>query len=150
MFDDNDPEKLMRTDGRIPDGIIDGTQYAEILSRVIDNMSLLQDESYLSNITWIMKCVNECYEPDGNEFNKSRALDVVTSLSYLIMTMVMSIDGEEFIEDYIRDQKENILPELHSNAAVIPFYDINEDVNHILDVLDALDDIENGDSSDED
>jgi hypothetical protein len=140
MFDENDPEKLIRDESRVPDGLIDGTQYAEIFSRIVDYMDDIDSESYLSNITWIMKCVNECYSPDEPyQFDKSRSLDTVTALSYFIMTLIGAIDDQELIDNYIEVQRNEVVPDLNKNASIIPFYDVENDVNNILQMLESED-----------
>lgn len=147
MFDDQDPEKVADFDKRVPDGLIDGTQYAEILSNIIENMNKLKQDSYLSNITWIMDCVNESYQKnEPYEFDKTKSLDVITSLSYIVMTLVSAIDDPDFIDNFIEIQKNEVLPDLNSNASMIPFYDIENEVNNILSILD---DFENGEYGDD-
>lgn len=138
MFDDNDPEKLINDESRAPDGLIDGTQYAEIFSRLVENIADIKADSYLSNITFIMKSVNECYSPDDPyEFSKSRSLDAVTALSYFVMTLINSTDDSEFLERYIQVQREEVIPDLNKNAAIIPFYDLENDVNNILNIIES-------------
>jgi len=138
MFDDNDPEKLINDESRVPDGLIDGTQYAEIFSRLVDNIADIKNDSYLSNITFVMKSVNECYSHDEPyQFDKTRALDTVTALSYFVMTLVTSNDDTDFIEKYIDIQRKDIIPDLNMNAKIIPFYDIQEDVDNILKIFES-------------
>ena len=142
MFDDDDAENLVNAEIRIPDGIIDGTQYAEIFARLVRYMKEINPESYVSNITWIMKTMNECYEDstdeNGSEIVKSRATDTITALSYFVMTLIASL-GEEAFAEYIRIQEEEVIPDLFDNASTIPFYDINKEVNGLLEFFDEID-----------
>jgi len=139
VFDDDDAENLANADLRIPDGIIDGTQYAEIFSRLVGYMKEIDPTSYVSNITWIMRTMNECYEDSENEDGAnvivSRATDTVTALSYFVMTLITFIDTDDFAE-YIRMQEEEVVPDLFNNAATIPFYDMNKEVNQMLKFFD--------------
>jgi len=139
VFDDDDAENLANADLRIPDGIIDGTQYAEIFSRLVGYMKEINPSSYVSNITWIMRTMNECYEDSENEDSAnvivSRATDTVTALSYFVMTLITFIDTDDFAE-YIRMQEEEVVPDLFDNAATIPFYDMKKEVNQMLKFFD--------------
>lgn len=139
MFDDQDPERLANVDMTIPDGIIDGTQYANIMENIINSLSELDTSQYVSGITWVMRCVNECYPTDeGSDQTKispSRATDAVTALAYLVMTMTEVIDEDDF-KEYIRHQQEVVIPELYDGCKTIPYYDINDDVNRILEMMD--------------
>ena len=102
VFDDDDAKHLFNAEQRIPDGIIDGTQYANIFKNLLDHMKKLESESYLANITWIMSAMNECYGNEEHvniyEIDKTRATDVVTALSYFVMTLVNSLDQDDFKE----------------------------------------------------
>lgn len=139
MFNDEDPERLANADMSIPDGIIDGTQYANILKNLIDNLGELDPSSYVSGITWVMRAVNECYpqgdEVDHTKVDASKATDAVTGLAYIILTMSEIIDEQDF-KDYIEHQKGTVIPELFESCETIPYYDINNDVNRIMEMLD--------------
>lgn len=152
MFDNHDAEHLAGIDKRIPDGIIDGTQYAEIFSNLVEYMKKINPESYLSNITWIMSAMNECYSPVDNGsdsgIDKTRATDTITALSYFVMTLIAILDKEDF-DEYIRIQVEEIIPDLKTNAETIPYYNVEDEVKEIMEFMDSINDIDDiGDLSD--
>lgn len=139
MFDDQDPERLANVDMTIPDGIIDGTQYANIMESLVNSLSELDTSQYVSGITWVMRCVNECYPTeegsDQTKVSPSRATDAITALAYLVMTMTELIDDDDF-KDYITHQQNVVIPDLFESCKTIPYYDINDDVNRILEMMD--------------
>lgn len=138
MFDDQDPERLANVDMTIPDGIIDGTQYANIMESLVSSLSELNTSEYVSGITWVMRCVNECYptedDSDQTKVSPSRATDAVTALAYLVMTMTELID-EDDMRDYIMHQQNVVIPDLFESCKTIPYYDINDDVNRIVEMM---------------
>jgi len=151
VFDDDDAEHLFNAEQRIPDGIIDGTQYAVIFKNLVGHMKKLESESYMANITWIMSAMNECYEDDengnGTEIDKTRATDVITALSYFVMTLVNSMD-EEIFEEYIRIQEEEVIPDLFKNAETIPYYDMSKEISGLLEFFDEIDELGDNETND--
>lgn len=142
VFDDDDAKYLFNAEQKIPDGIIDGTQYANIFKNLLSHMKKLESESYLSNITWIMSAMNECYgdEENGNgsEIDKTRATDVITALSYFVMTLINSLDEDDF-QEYIRIQEEEVIPDLFENAETIPYYDMSKEIEELMEFFDDID-----------
>jgi hypothetical protein len=142
MFNDDDAENIINMDQRIPDGFIDGSNYARTIVSLIDALESM-DDSYLSSIQWMMTTINECYdevEENGkysSVFNVDKACDTVTALSYIIATTFSKLDDEQR-EQFIDEHRKSVIPELLSNAETIPFYDIENDVEHVLNVLDGL------------
>lgn len=150
MFDDDDAEKMVFK-GRIPDGFIDGSQYSEIFQNILGHMKELKNESDFSNVTWVMKCVNECYKDNGDgtsSVDSSKATDVVTALAYYVMTLIRGID-EDDLEEYFRVHDEEVVPDMVSNAQTIPWYDIMDEVKALVELFDEMDGL-NTASSDED
>jgi hypothetical protein len=143
MFDENDPELLASFDNSIPDGLIDGSQYAEIVQRLFFELKKLDPDNYLSSITWVMNCVNECYDGDSNQVNTTKAIDVVTALAYYMISMTAAIDVHEW-DRFIEHQETVAIPELMEGASAMPFYDIKDDVENIMNVLEQM---EQGDFS---
>ena len=151
VFDDDDAENLVNADQRIPDGIIDGTQYAEIFKNLVGYMKKIKPESYISNITWVMSAMNECYKDNesgiGSEIDKTKATDVVTALSYFVMTLITSMD-EEVFDEYIKIQEEEVIPDLFQNAETIPYYDMSSEINGLLEFFDEVDKLGDDETND--
>lgn len=151
VFDDDDAENLVNADQRIPDGIIDGTQYAEIFKNLVGYMKKIKPESYISNISWVMSAMNECYKDNesgiGSEIDKTRATDVVTALSYFVMTLITSMD-EEVFDEYIKIQEEEVIPDLFQNAETIPYYDMSNEINGLLEFFDEVDKLGDDETND--
>lgn len=137
MFSDDDAEK-MSFHGRIPDGIIDGSQYANIFETLFNALKEIDKEESISNMTWIMKCVNECYKDNGDNTSSvdaSRATDTVTALAYFVMTLIRGIDDDD-LQDYYRFHESEVIPDMNANAKTIPWYDILDEVKALVDLLD--------------
>ena len=141
MFDDDDAKKMSFT-RRIPDGIIDGSQYANIFQKLFNDLKEIKQDDGISNMTWIMKCVNECYKDNNNgtsSVDASQATDTVTALAYFVMTLIRGID-ERDLEEYYRFHEEEVIPDMMANAQTIPWYDIMDEVKAMMDFFDDLDD----------
>ena len=150
LFNDDDPERLANFEGSIPDGFIDGSQYAKIVRNITGYIDDLKPDDYVSGITFVMKCVNECYEDDtGDEsviskISNDRAVDTVTALSYFVLTLCEQLE-EDHLKQYVQHHYDEVLPELDGNAQTIPFYDISSNVNDFIEMLDNLDESESDD-----
>lgn len=135
MFDDNDYDNMINTGIRVPDAIIDGRQYAEIFKTLSEFLENTDGSKYESNILWIMRCINECFETDEStgvtEFNQSKASDVVTALSYFCMTMSVAMDDAGMKEQYFQHQNETVIPQLFSECETIPYYDFSKDLKEL-------------------
>lgn len=142
MFDDDDAEK-MSFKGRIPDGIIDGTQYSDIFQNIYAALKKIDKEDSISNVTWIMSCVNECYKDNGDNtssVDNSKATDTVTALAYFVMTLIRGVDDED-LDEYYRFHEEEVIPDMVANSKTIPWYDIMDEVKSMVDFFES---IENG------
>lgn len=136
MFNDDDADKIANMDNLIPDGIIDGSQYAMIVSNIVGYLSEVEKGDYISGITWVMRCVNECYDPETNQVSTSRSTDVATAMSYVLLTMLDCVE-DEALSEFIRIQKEEVIPELIESSTTIPYYDVMSDNAH--DFLEGID-----------
>lgn len=137
MFDDNDYENMINTSIRVPDAIIDGRQYADIFKKLSDLLENTDGSQYESNILWIMRCVNECFESNDStgitSFSDSRAADVVTALAYFCMTMSVAMDDAGMKQQYFQHQNETVIPQLFSECETIPYYDFSKDIKALED-----------------
>lgn len=144
MFNDDDVNHMMNSNTRVPDGVINGLQYAEIFKELNGYLESTNTQDFQSGIRWIMNCVNACYEEESTEFSKSRAADVVTALAYFCMTMQTGLTALGQAEEYFRHQNEEVIPQLFAECESIPWYDFSEEVK----MLAAMDnDDENGEDS---
>lgn len=132
MFNDDDLKKILNTNELIPDGVIDGSQYAQIIGHIIDYLSQVEVGDYTSGVTWVMRCVNECYDPNTSKVDNSRATDVATALAYVLLTMLSIVDEDDLYE-FIRIQKDDIVPELIRTSDAVPYYDMTDEFSEIVD-----------------
>jgi hypothetical protein len=146
LFDDDDAERLASFEGAIPDGIIDGRQYAGIVKNILEHLSELKADDYVSGMTFVMRCVNECYywdeESNSQKVNITKAVDTVTALSYYILTLRDIIHDDDFAH-FIQIQNDEVIPEIMSGAETIPYYDISkfdDAINGMLDMLEIDED----------
>lgn len=142
MFDHDDYEDMVNSTSKVPDGIIDGTQYAKIFDTLNTMLENVKPGEYHSNILWVMNCINECY-PDSEhgekvEFDKSRAADVVTSLAYFSMTMLAALDELGVRNEYFDHQKNTVIPQLFSECESIPWYDFTSQIKEAQDLSDEF------------
>lgn len=134
MFDDSDHEFMMHNEDRVPDGVIDGTHYAQKFVKLASLFGDIEDD-FSSHIRWIMECVNECYDPDltGPEsFSKEDAIDTVTVLSYMVMTMKTLLIRNGIHEEYVEYLNEEVVPKMVEECEAIPWYDFSEEIKKII------------------
>lgn len=122
MFNDDDADKIAGMDNLVPDGLIDGSQYADITANIIEYLSDVKKGDYISGITWVMRCVNECYDPETNQVSTTRSTDVATAMSYVLLTLLDCVE-DYHLEEFIRIQREEVMPELKETSTSIPYYD---------------------------
>lgn len=138
MFNEDDVTHMMNNQTRIPDGIINGKQYADIFKTLSNDLESTNPDDFQSGIRWIMNCVNACYE-DQNVWSKTKSADVVTALAYFSMTMLKGLIELGEAENYFTYQNEEVIPQLFSECETIPWYDFSEDIKRMAEA-----DMENG------
>jgi hypothetical protein len=141
MFNDDDVNELSGMSGRIPDGVIDASSYAQILCDIVGFIDELEPDRFDKSILFMTRCVNLAYscDEDSSEFSQERALDTITGLTLFVMRMYEMMDEYQKAE-FIRYQKEEALPEAIRDCQALPFYDLEDEVNSILQVLDEVSD----------
>lgn len=139
MFNDDDANEMANFGDRVPDGVIDASSYAQILCDIVDLMEDLDPDRFDKSMLFMMKCVNLAYEEseESSEFSRERAIDTITGLSYYIMKMFELI-SEDDKREFIRYQKEESLPATVDECQALPFYDMEDEVNNILNVFDQI------------
>lgn len=139
MFNDDDVNEISGMNGRVPDGVIDASSYAQILCDIVDLIEDFDPERVDKSILFMTKCINLAYTDDENnsEFSQTRALDVINGLTFNIMSLYEMLDKEQRAE-FIRFQKEESLPETVEQCKALPFYDLEDEVNNILSIFDEI------------
>lgn len=143
MFDDGDAERLADTFGRVPDGVFDASQYGQIFENIFCCIENIDFNSPTTGIQFMMNCINECYDNDFNDFNNSKATDVIIALSYFVINSLSSFE-EDSLEEFMRIHRDEVIPNAIEETKALPFYDIKNDV---LNIMNVLDEISNGDYS---
>ena len=69
----------------------DMEQYREVIRNLTDRFGDLDPHNPVNATMWIMHCIQECYQDGERKPDPSRAADVVTSLSWLIMKLLETI-----------------------------------------------------------
>lgn len=136
MFDEDDQNFLANTEGLVPDGLVDASQYADIMSNILENLKNLDPNNYMSTVSWVVNCVNQCYSNDNgiHSVDASKATDTVTALAYFILSMASHIDEDQW-DSFISHNNENVIPELVATAPAMPFYDLDDKVNEMLEMF---------------
>jgi hypothetical protein len=148
MFDDNDQERMMANETRIPDGVIDGSAYAKMFTSLHESLRKIDcNNQYLSHVGWVMSCINHCYDFVEGEvavFNKEKASDVVTVLAYFSMTMHSLLAEVGVLDDYFDHQDTKVIPQMMEECGAIPWYDMSGDIKALEEsgVFDDLEDDE--------
>ena len=140
MFDKDDPERLAQHSDSVPDGLIDGTQYAQIIENITDALTNLKMNDYVSGITFVMNCVNQCYDADSKGvINPLKAVDTATALAYFVMSLADALDqvDPELLEEYIQHHQDVVVPQINANKTALPFY--NSDCDTVKRMFNSID-----------
>lgn len=141
MFEHGDADKFNMMNSSIPDGVIDASNFSDTLCKIVEYMSFLEPDRFDKGIMFMMNCINLCYEDneDGtrSEFSQKKAEDAITALGQYVMELYLFLP-EDSRSEFIRYQREESLPEAIEQCKALPFYDIEDDVNNILDVMDQI------------
>jgi hypothetical protein len=143
MFDEDDVNHMVNSNTRIPDGVINGSQYADIFKTLSEMLEKTNTKDFQESIRWVMGCINECYNNDDNLFSKEKAADVVTSLAYLAMTLCNGIDELGYKGDFFEHQNTEVIPQLFKECETIPWYDFSDDIKKLVE-QEKLEEEENG------
>lgn len=102
-------------------------QYAATLRSLVDACEQLRQLDFCSGITWTIRCTSECFAPEDGTFDRERAGDVVTALSWMFVRFLTSLeDGPSALDQFIDEVRSTDLPELEAQHSVqIPAIDMD-------------------------
>ena len=144
MFDSDDINEMLNFKNRVPDGLIDGTTYAEIFTSITNMLDSIDSPEPKQAMMYIAHCINACYDIDSNgktTFSKNRAADAIVALAYHSMMMTVAMEQTGIKEEYFRYTIEEVLPILHEEAGAIPYYSFADEVRSIAKMEDELDEM---------
>ena len=121
MFNPNDFENVNKKPDEIPDGVIDASDYHQLLVSVTNLLKDTDFEDPESRMVAIMSIVNLFHE-DEDTIDQDKVYGVVISCMYHLQTIFCNMDPEDKNE-YFRICVEETLPDLEKQSTTLPYYD---------------------------
>jgi len=128
MFNKDDFENMEEKDpDTIPDGVVDASNYYEILRDITEYLEQTDYEDTSSRIVAIMNIINLMHE-DEDTLSDDSVYGVCVALMYHLQTMLSGMVDEDKSE-YFTHIKEEVLPTFKAESGALPYYnsDIGED-----------------------
>ena len=73
-------------------------------------------DPWMGSIAFVLQCVANCYPPHGGQPDPKRAMNVVTSLTWVVARLITSHpDPEEMLREFEREVNESHLPEMRAD-----------------------------------
>lgn len=124
MFNEDDFEKLRKEEEGVPDGVIDASDYLDIMKEVTDILSNLDYEDSTSRMTAMMEIVNLIYNEDG-EIDQNDTIGTLISLSFHIISILRNLEDEDRIS-YFDYTKEDVISNLEEDVKILPYWEVEE------------------------
>lgn len=125
MFKPEDFENIDKDDDAIPDGVIDATNYYEILVKITEYIEGVDYEDNGSRMGSMMNIVNLMHE-DEETLSEDSVYGVCISLMYHLQTMLSGMVEEDRVE-YFQHIKDEVLPIFEKEASILPYYESDLD-----------------------
>lgn len=124
MFNEDDFEKLRKEEEGVPDGVIDASDYLDLMKEVTDILSNLDYEDSTSRMTAMMEIVNLIYNEDG-EIDQNDTIGTLISLSFHIISILRNLEDEDRIS-YFDYTKEDVISNLEEDVKILPYWEVEE------------------------
>lgn len=121
MFKPEDFENIDKDDDTIPDGVIDASNYYEILVKITEYIEEVDYEDNGSRMGSMMNIVNLMHE-DEETLSEDSVYGVCISLMYHLQTMLSGMVEEDRVE-YFQHIKDEVLPIFEKEASILPYYE---------------------------
>lgn len=121
MFKPEDFENIDKDDDAIPDGVIDASNYFEILVKITDYLEGVDYEDNSSRMGSMMNIVNLMHE-DEETLSEDEVYGVCISLMYHLQTMLSGMVDEDR-KEYFEHIRKEVLPIFEKEASILPYYE---------------------------
>ncbi len=122
MFNPFDFENINKRDAdEVPEGIVDASDYHELLNSVTDYMQITDYEDPTSRMVAMMNVIN-LFHDDEDTVDQDKLYGVVIGCMYHIQTLLCGMEQEDR-QEYFRVMREDVFPAFEKEATTLPYYE---------------------------
>lgn len=130
MFNPYDFENINKNEpDTVPDGIVDASDYHELLKKVTDFIQTTDYEDPTSRMVAMMNVINLFHDSEDT-IDENNLYGVVISCMYHVQTLLCGMVQEDR-EEYFKVILEDVFPEFEKESKTLPYYqsDLGEPEN---------------------
>lgn len=121
MFNPYDFENINKEPDTIPDGVVNASDYHELLKQVTEFMKATDYEDSGSRMVAMMNVIN-LFHDDEETINENNLYGVVISCMYHIQTLMSGME-EDDRKEYFKIIQEDVFPEFEEQSKTLPYYE---------------------------
>jgi hypothetical protein len=130
MFKKEDFDHIEKMRTEMADGMTDGSDSHFILEKIVNIMSATDFTSDEDRMTFMMQCINLCYEDGENSEDilvEDNVFGVILALCFNYSNIISNLIADGFnIEDYYSFLMSEVLPVMREESKSLPYWEINE------------------------
>jgi hypothetical protein len=123
MFNEEDFENVPKLESTIPDGLMDGTAYVQVLSSISDKVLALDHNEMNQRIVVMMGIVNECYDEGQEDISMDRVMNVIIALTFkLLMAINLSQEMNSEFKNVYEKEIRNVIAGMEQVQKAVPYW----------------------------
>lgn len=112
-----------RHKGEIPDGVVDASDYIDVVKTIVNSLSHLDNDDTSENIKF-MTTIMDVFMSEDLEVDIDKIMETITAMAFVVTTTMQFANGldDEFVSKYINSMNDNVLPVMEKEARAIPYW----------------------------
>lgn len=109
--------------GEIPDGVVDASDYIDVVKTIVNSLSHLDNDDTSENIKF-MTTIMDVFMSEDLEVDIDKIMETITAMAFVVTTTMQFANGldDEFVSKYINSMNDNVLPVMEKEARAIPYW----------------------------
>lgn len=121
MFNPYDFENINKEPDTIPDGVVDASDYHQLLQQVTEFIKATDYEDAGSRMVAMMNVINLFHDSEET-IDENNLYGVVISCMYHIQTLMSGME-EDDRKEYFKVIQEEVFPEFEEQSKSLPYYE---------------------------
>lgn len=126
MFNDNDFEFVKDSPDKVPDGLVDASDYHEANEIITDLLSKTDFLSINGKMEMMMHIINMFADEDGENVDPNATFGVVLALTFHLGNIFGNLQNSdpEGLTEYFDFVKNELLPAMKEESSSLPYWEM--------------------------
>lgn len=126
MFNDDDFEFVKDSPDKVPDGLIDASDYHEVNEIITDLLSNTDFSSVNGKMEMMMHIINMFADEDGENVDPNATFGVVLALTFHLGNIFGNLQNSdpEGLTEYFDFVKNELLPAMKEESSSLPYWEM--------------------------